>query len=358
MFLSVRDITKRFEDKLALDVVSLNVTEGEIVCLLGPSGCGKTTLLRIIAGLEAPDSGQVLLDGQDIGPIPPHRRDFGLMFQDYALFPHKNVFDNVAFGLRMQAKARSRNEEIAERVHEILNLVGLQGFESRSVNELSGGEAQRVALARSLAPRPRLLMLDEPLGSLDRALRERLMIELRDILKGVGVTALYVTHDQTEAFAIADRIVVMNSGRMEQIGPPELIYRQPATAFVARFLGLTNLAEGKVIDRGRIASEWGEISATTNDHRPGDRASVLIRPEAANLRTADSQVMPSTVDNSLQGRLLSRSFRGGRYQVQIQPEIGPRLTFELTTASALSVAPGDLVTIQLDPAGVVLLPPP
>ncbi len=194
ILLSIQNITKRFGDKLALDRVSADVVGGEIFCLLGPSGCGKTTLLRIIAGLERPDAGQLFCQGQELGPIPPHRRDFGLMFQDFALFPHKNVFDNVAFGLRM--RARLKDGAIKTRVQEMLALVGLEGFEERSVNDLSGGEAQRVALARSLAPRPQLLMLDEPLGSLDRALRERLMIELRDILKQVGVTTLYVTHDQ------------------------------------------------------------------------------------------------------------------------------------------------------------------
>src|SRR5574341_785110 len=221
--LEIRDVSKTFADTRALHGVSFGVDEGEIICLLGPSGCGKTTLLRIIAGLETPNDGQVLFRGQDLGPVPPHRRDFGLMFQDYALFPHRNVFDNVAFGLRMRKDALKETDltqKIEEQVREALALVGLQGFERRSVNQLSGGEAQRVALARSLAPHPRLLMLDEPLGSLDRALRERLMNELRDILKGGGVTTLYVTHDQAEAFAIADRAVLMNAGRVEHVGSP------------------------------------------------------------------------------------------------------------------------------------------
>jgi len=293
MLLSIQDISKRFGDKLALADVSFDVAEGEIFCLLGPSGCGKTTLLRIVAGLETPDAGRLLLEGQDIAPVPPHRRDFGLMFQDFALFPHKNVFDNVVFGLRMRQE-EGQGTAIRERVGEVLALVGLQGFEQRSVNQLSGGEAQRVALARSLAPRPRLLMLDEPLGSLDRALRERLMTELRDILKGVGVTALYVTHDQAEAFAIADRAVVMNAGRVEQIGPPESIYRCPATPFVAHFLGLTNLAGGRVIDPGRVASAWGDIATGTGDYGPGDPVSVLIRPEAASLEADAASPRPGT----------------------------------------------------------------
>ncbi len=353
MLLSIRGVTKHFNGTVALSDVSFDVAEGEIVCLLGPSGCGKTTLLRIIAGLETPDAGQVLLDGQDIDSMPPHRRDFGLMFQDYALFPHKNVFDNVAFGLRMRDGGRNgREKEIEERVRKVLGLVGLHEFERRSVNELSGGEAQRVALARSLAPRPRLLMLDEPLGSLDRALRERLMTELHDILTAVGVTALYVTHDQAEAFAIGDRAVVINAGHIEQIGPPETIYRRPATPFVARFLGLTNLAEGTVVGADRVASAWGEIAAEAGDYRPGDRVSVLIRPEAASIVDGSA----SGAGNLIRARLVARSFRGGRYRVQAQPEVGPLLTFELAAVSTPAVEPGAYVTIALDQAGVALLP--
>jgi ABC-type Fe3+/spermidine/putrescine transport system ATPase subunit len=306
--------------------------------------------LRIIAGLETPDAGRILFEGQDIGSVAPHRRDFGLMFQDYALFPHKNVFDNVAFGLRMK---RGEEKEISERVREILELVGLQEFEERSVYELSGGEAQRVALARSLATHPRLLMLDEPLGSLDRALRERLMAELRHILTSVGVTTLYVTHDQAEAFAIADRAVVMNAGLVEQVGPPETIYCCPATPFVAHFLGLTNLAQGQVVDQEQVASAWGIIKTATGNHRPGEPVSVLIRPEAAKLMADDTSLAGG---NIIRGRLTGRSFRGGRYRVKVQPETGPLLTFELSATGPLPVAPGDRVTILLDPAGVALLP--
>jgi ABC-type Fe3+/spermidine/putrescine transport system ATPase subunit len=350
MLLSIQGIVKRYGDTLALSDVSFDVTEGEIVCLLGPSGCGKTTLLRIVAGLETPDAGQVLLDSSAISSVPPHRRDFGLMFQDYALFPHKNVFENVAFGLRMKRMAET---EIRQHVREVLALVGLEGFERRGVNELSGGEAQRVALARSLATHPRLLMLDEPLGALDRALRERLMSELRDILTEVSVTALYVTHDQAEAFAIADRAVVMNAGRVEQIDPPETIYCCPATPFVARFLGLTNLAEGHVIGQGRLASAWGEITVDTQDYQSGHQVSVLIRPEAARLVAEDP---PQDHENIIRGQLTARSFRGGRYRVRVQPETGPPLTFELTAIGALPVSPGSRVTIELDPGGIALLP--
>lgn len=361
MILTATDITKTFEGKLALDDVSLDVEQGEIVCLLGPSGCGKTTLLRIIAGLTPLDAGRVHFEGDDITEVSPHQRDFGLMFQDYALFPHKNVFENVAFGLRMT----NQREDIAGRVQEVLDLVGMGGFAERSVNDLSGGEAQRVALARSLAPSPRLLMLDEPLGALDRALRERLMLDLRDILKRVAVTAIYVTHDQAEAFAISDRVVVMNKGHIEQQGPPEEIYRQPATPFVAKFLGLTNLAEGKVIGNGCVEAAWGTLAATTDGHNVDAAVTVLIRPEAAQLidTPVEADGGPPSIKeetthnkgNLLHGTLEMRSFRGGRYQVKMQPEQGPPLTFELFSAEALSLSPGDAITVEIDSAGVVLL---
>jgi ABC-type Fe3+/spermidine/putrescine transport system ATPase subunit len=212
--LTVSQVAKSYGDTRAVVNVRFEVGSGEIVAVLGPSGCGKSTLLELIAGLEPLDRGEILWDGESLNHVPPHQRNFGLMFQDFALFPHRNVFDNVAFGMQM---AHVSQEEIQNRVHEVLNLVGLPDFGGRDVNTLSGGEQQRIALARSLAPRPRLLMLDEPLGSLDRNLRERLVRDLRQILREQHLTAIYVTHDQEEAFAIADRVVVMNAGKVEQV---------------------------------------------------------------------------------------------------------------------------------------------
>ncbi|MCB0115916.1 MAG: ABC transporter ATP-binding protein, partial [Caldilineaceae bacterium] len=274
-----------------------------------PSGCGKTTLLRIVAGLEQADQGDLRIDDQDLTRIPVHRRRFGLMFQEFALFPHMTVGDNIAFGLRMAGADRPT---IARRVDEMLALVNLDGYADRSVFALSGGERQRVALARSLAPNPRLLMLDEPLGSLDRTLREELMTELRRILKRVGVTALYVTHDQQEAFAVADRIVVMNRGRIEQIGTPQQVYARPATSFVARFLGLTNLIEGEIQagEPSKMVTELG-VFHLPQLSSPGTHT-LLIRPEIerANLGQDAS-------GGGIRGVLTAVSFRGSDYHIDI-----------------------------------------
>ncbi|HPO59463.1 MAG TPA: ABC transporter ATP-binding protein, partial [Anaerolineaceae bacterium] len=242
--LEVRDIHKTYEGQPLLRGVSLKVDEGETVCLLGRSGSGKSTLLRIITGLEQPESGDVLWDGASLRGVPVHERNFGLMFQDFALFPHRSVFDNVAFGLRMKHASRA---EVEERVMEVLRQVDMQDFARRRVTDLSGGEQQRVALARALAPRPRLLLLDEPLGALDKTLREQLVEELRHLLHVSGTPAVYVTHDQEEAFAVADRLVLLNQGRVEQRGTPAEIYNSPDTPWVARFLGLTNLVPGEVV---------------------------------------------------------------------------------------------------------------
>jgi len=353
-FIEVRNVSKSFEGTLVLRDLSFNVEKGEIFCLLGPSGCGKTTLLRIIAGLEKPDAGCILGEGKDLRGEPIHRRRFGLMFQDFALFPHKDVLGNVVFGLRMQGLSPER---VRSRAVEMLELVGLAGFEHRDVNELSGGEQQRVALARSLAPNPRLLMLDEPLGSLDRALRERLMNELRAILKSVGVTTLYVTHDQQEAFAIADRIIVMQGGRKVQEGAPEDIYCHPATSFVARFLGMTNLLPGTVVasgDEWMVETSLGRLRVDAQSlslPRSPVEVTVLIRPEAAEWLDATT---PAKVVNLVAGEVTERSFRGDRYRVVVRHAEAGDLTL-FVRAGDKSPPLGAPVRLALRPQAITIL---
>jgi len=277
--LELRNIQKTYEGQPLLHGISFTVTSGETVCLLGPSGSGKSTLLRIIAGLESAEQGDIFWDGENIAHVPVHQRNFGLMFQDYALFPHKSVRENIAFGLEMQKLPRA---EVERRVDAALRQVNLVGFESRRVTDLSGGEQQRVALARALAPDPHLLMFDEPLGALDRTLREHLSAELREILRKSGVPAIYVTHDQEEAFTIADTVMLLHDGRIVQSGSPDEVYSRPANSWVAEFLGLGNLLTG-VVSR-REAAQIVKTGAGTfslkcsHAHSEGEQVHVLVRP--------------------------------------------------------------------------------
>ncbi len=279
--LEVHHIFKTYEDKPLLNDISFAVAEGETICLLGASGSGKSTLLRIIAGLEEPDGGFVSFNGIDLSATPPHLRDFGLVFQDYALFPHLDVNENVAFGLKMR---RLPQGEIAERVAGSLAMVNLTGFGTRQVTDLSGGEQQRVALARALATRPRLLMFDEPLGALDRTLREDLLKELRTILRRTHIPAIYVTHDQEEAFAIADRVLILHDGEIVREGTPADVWANPESAFVAGFLGLGNIVEGRV--RGKVKDDGWEVESDlgifhvncAHKHQRGDNIHLLARP--------------------------------------------------------------------------------
>ncbi len=367
--LFIKQINKAYTPDLpVLTDINLAVEEGEIVCLLGPSGCGKTTLLRIVAGLEEPDSGSVRYAGQDLVRVPVHAREFGLMFQDFALFPHKNVGENVAFGLRMEKRPQA---EIEQRMAEMLELVALSGYADRSVYELSGGERQRVALARSLAPSPGLLMLDEPLGALDRSLREELMIELRRILREIGLTALYVTHDQQEAFAVADRIVVMNEGRIEQDAPPQMVHDRPASPFVARFLGFQNLLPARMLPGppASVQTPLGEalFSAIGAHGVPEKPVSyLLIRPEAA--RFVD-ELTPRGEMLLVDAILETSSYRGSYYRIVVHA-VGDGdqlvLTFDVPAYRLLddgrrrpidpaTLTPGRPVTLALDPSLMTLL---
>jgi thiamine transport system ATP-binding protein len=310
--LRIEDVTVGFDGENALEGASLDVTRGEIVTVLGPSGSGKTTLLRVIAGLQAPDEGRILLDNEDLAGVPPHRRGIGLVFQDHALFPHRDVFGNVSFGLRMRGDSPTKTEA---RTAELLELVGLAGFEKRSVGTLSGGEQQRVALARALAPEPRVLLLDEPLGSLDQRLRDRLLDDLARLFEELALTAVYVTHDQTEAFTLGDRIAVMRAGRVVQVATPDELWAQPLDEDVARFLGLSNVAGGEI-----------------------------IRPEA---------VTVSPASDGGQGVVASAVRTGPVVRLRVRLDDGRLL--EAVDASIDHPTVGDRVDVEIDPEGIVRL---
>ncbi len=348
--LHVSSVSKSFAGTSVLQDVSFEARDGEIVCLLGPSGCGKTTLLRIVAGLELADSGRVTLDGHPLDDVPVHRRSFGLMFQDYALFPHKDVEANVAFGLRMRDLPQP---QVKARVAEMLDLVGLTGYEARQVYDLSGGEQQRVALARSLAPGPRLLMLDEPLGSLDRTLREELMGELRAILRRVGVTAIYVTHDQQEAFAVADRVIIMKQGCIVQQGSPQAVYHRPATAWVARFLGLTNLIAARVVNRDppQVDTPLGRLELQKVEVPSGQDVTVLVRPEGARL----AGECPDENAIVVEGKVRTWSFRGSHCRLVIRHDADIELAFELVLDTDQIPRAGEPIALALRPEAISLL---
>jgi len=329
--LEVHHVFKTYEGQLLLKDISFNVDTGETVCLLGASGSGKSTLLRIIAGLEDSDSGSVSFNNLDLTSTPPHLRDFGLVFQDYALFPHLNVSENVAFGLKMR---RLPQDEIIQRVANSLEMVNLSGFGLRRVTELSGGEQQRVALARALATRPRLLMFDEPLGALDRTLREDLLNELRKILHQTQIPAIYVTHDQEEAFTIADRVLILYDGRIIREGTPADVWANPESAFVARFLGLGNIFRGEVTgktkeDGWKVESNFGVFTIRCDHkHQKGDKVHLLARPLSAE---SEPNIIHGVVNDVIfQHDRFKVTFDNGLYvHLPNAPTVGEKLTVQV-----------------------------
>jgi thiamine transport system ATP-binding protein len=334
--LRIERLSAAYADEPVLRDIELELPEGQLLCVLGPSGGGKSTLLRVIAGLEEPRRGRVLLDGRDLTGVPPHERGVGLMFQDYALFPHRDVAANVGFGLRMQGRPGS---EAQARVRELLELVGLPGAEDRPVSQLSGGEQQRVALARALAPRPRLLMLDEPMGSLDRALRERLPAELQSIFSELGLTVIYVTHDQDEALSVADRVVLLDHGRLVADGTPEALWTHPPTAWTARFLGFRNVAPAHLAD-GILQTPWGRLPVAGSSGAEADGAvMVVLRPAA---------LVPA-VDGPIRGRVSARRFRGDHVLLLVRVGEAPLLHVEAREGDLPAV--GDEIALMLRAGG-------
>jgi spermidine/putrescine transport system ATP-binding protein len=309
----LRSVTKRFGDFTAVRELSLSIGTGTFFTLLGPSGCGKTTTLRMIAGFEEVTAGEVLIEGKDVAGLPPHKRPTNTVFQSYALFPHLNVADNVAFGLRRQGVDK---EEIAGRVQRELERVGLSGEAKRRPSQLSGGQQQRVALARALVNLPKVLLLDEPLGALDLKLRKGLQVELKGIQREVGITFVYVTHDQEEALTMSDQIAVMNRGQIEQIGDPEGVYERPATTFAAGFIGVSNLMPGAVSGPGRLRLDHGpEVAIDTDGLGPGDRCHAVVRPEKLVIDFADSPAVTGVP--SVEGTVESSLYLGTSTQIVV-----------------------------------------
>ncbi len=331
-------ITKDYGALRALDTLDLTIEEGELLALLGPSGCGKTTTLNVVAGFVTPDAGRVLIDGADVSGEPPHARGLGVVFQSYALFPHMTVAENVAFGLRERRVPRG---EVAARVAEALALVRLPGAADRRPGQLSGGMQQRVALARALVIRPRVLLLDEPLAALDRKLREEMRTELRDIQARVGITTVFVTHDQHEALGLSDRIAVMNAGRLEQLGPPRDIYERPATRFVADFIGASSVVEGVLVEAGTVELAAG-VRLPVRLARPreiGARLQLLIRPEHVEV--------PSEHGGAVAAKVNSVMYLGDHCEVRLELPGGTRILATVRGEARLQT--GGSVPVRLPP---------
>jgi len=367
----LESIGKRYGTHWAARDVTLRIARGAFYTLLGPSGCGKTTLLRLIAGFARPDTGAIWLDGERIDPVPPWRRRVGLVFQNYALWPHLSVFENVAFGLREQ---RVRGGALRERVRAALRQVGLEGFEGRRPSQLSGGQQQRVALARTLVVEPRLLLLDEPLSNLDAQLRAQMRVELARLQQGAGITTIYVTHDQAEALALSTRIAVMAGGTVVQEGTPWEVYHQPRSRFVAEFIGAANILEGVVLDvrAGEAHVHLGEgrvvraaLPAGVPAPTPAGRAMLCLRPEAVRLTPEAVPQGPKAVQsiaaepapaNSLRGRVRTAVFEGDRVRYEVDAGGGLVVRADVPSpGGAAPAAPGTPVTLSFGPEGLRLL---
>jgi spermidine/putrescine transport system ATP-binding protein len=349
-------LTKRFGDVVAVDDVTLTVQPGELLTLLGPSGCGKTTLLRLLSGFERPTRGSIRIGGSDVTALPPHRRDINQVFQSYALFPHLTVRENIAFGLKMR---RCPSDEIAKRVAAVIALVSLEGMEARFAHELSGGQRQRVALARAIVPEPRILLLDEPLSALDAKLRREMQVEIKRLQRKLGLTTILVTHDQEEALALSDRVAVMRAGRVEQLGTGDQVYHLPRTAYVADFLGESNLLRAKVVEVKDLdvvlETEDGWKVTARMDAPPslhhGELRTISMRPEKIRIVRLFSET-----ENALRGRVIERTFLGATARLVVETDTKLRLTLFVSDGDSSSgVALGDAVACVCEPGDVVLL---
>ncbi len=357
----VERVTKLFGDMAAVDDLSLDIEEGEFFSLLGPSGCGKTTTLRMIGGFEEPSFGTVYLGGRDVTDLPPYKRDVNTVFQSYALFPHLDVFENVAFGLRRKKVDKG---DIDRRVRETMSLVDLIGFERRKPGQMSGGQQQRVALARALVNHPKVLLLDEPLGALDLKLRKQMQLELKRIQQEVGITFIYVTHDQEEAMTMSDRFAVMRFGKIEQLGGPEDMYESPATEFVAGFLGASNLLDGELGDSGNgltaISTASGGVVYARDDRIPdgvGPAVKVGVRPEKITIVADEGE--PPADRNSVSGVLRMSTYIGVNYQYKVDGPGGTSLTVYVQNLGAADShpAPGQQVRLEWLPEHTFVVEP-
>ncbi len=339
--ISLQHLSKSYDGKEVLSDVSIDIREGEFVTLLGPSGCGKTTTLRLIAGFLAPDQGRILLDGKDISSLPPYKRPFNTVFQRYALFPHLDVYDNIAFGLKLQ---KVPTDEIDKRVRRILKMVSMTDYESRDVESLSGGQQQRVAIARALVNRPRVLLLDEPLAALDLKMRKDMQIELKEMHAQLGITFIYVTHDQEEALTLSDTIVVMNEGRILQTGSPEEIYNEPRNSFVADFIGESNVLNGRMISDRKVEFIGHEFECVDEGFGENVPVDVVVRPE-------DIYIGPESEGGQFKGTVRSCTFKGVHYEMYVDTDTD----YEIMIQDYNAFPVGSVVAMHIKPFDIQVM---
>jgi len=337
--LELKNINKSYGEQQVLDNLSLNIKKNEFLTLLGPSGCGKTTTLKIIAGFETADSGKLIFNNEDISLLPPYKRQVNTVFQKYALFPHMNIFDNIAFGLKLKKLPKA---EIQKKVEEMLSLVALKGFEKRSVDSLSGGQQQRVAIARALVNKPKILLLDEPLGALDLKLRKEMQIELKKIQQEVGITFVFVTHDQEEALTMSDTIIVMNKGVIQQMGSPQDIYNEPANAFVADFIGESNILSGTMIDDFKVEFCNKTFNCVDKGFEKMEPIDVVIRPEDITMVNADTGMLKGTVTSLV--------FKGVHYEMMVSTE-----NFDFMLHNTKCAEVGSVIGLDIHPEDIHIM---